>query len=192
MGDVIHARADVEAQTFRSADGYRCEREGTGHRLELWGRLPAAWAGNLGLHLSAARIRVISGDALQSREGTWAAGLLIEADDPRASLHHDFLMMCRHAPRLVPVLPLPLVSIRVQPSLESPGSAYALVRGRDTIGLLAHLLGHFARFEMRPRRFVLQTRGDEVEDWFWLEPAAQSASRRGLFDSIEREWPSGN
>ena len=145
MGDVVHALADLAAQALGSADGYRCEREGTGHRLEFWGRLPAEWAGNLGLHLSAARIRVVSGDALRSREGTWAARLLIEADDPRASLQHDFLMMARHAPRLVPLLPLPLVSIRVQPSLESPGSAYANVRGRDTIGLLAHLLDHFAQ-----------------------------------------------
>jgi hypothetical protein len=188
MGDASHTLADLEALALEAADGFRCEREGVGHRLELWGRLPADWAGNLGLHFYAAGIQVVAGDALRTHDGPWVARFLVETSDPRAPLRHDFLTMARRAPRLVPPLPAPFVSISVRPSLESPGSAYASVRGKDSIGLIAHLLDHFARFGLRPRRFVIRTREDEVDDWFWLDPVTAPSSRVAPIEDLEREW----
>ena len=155
-------------------EGYDCFREGRAHRLQIWGQLPRGWVGNLSLHLFASGLTILSGDAL--REGTegagWAASFLLRPEDPEATIRHDFLRMARRAPSAIPALPAPSISTSVRFSRSCPGTLHAHVRGSDSIGLLAELLRRFDLFGLQPRQFVLRSKGDEVRDWFWLEPTA--------------------
>lgn len=155
-------------------DGFECIPQsipqGDGHRLKLWGNLPAGWAGNLALHAYTARLAIVSGDAVRTRSGSWAASFLLRTSSPTTHLGHDFLNMARRGPRLVPELPQPVVSIAAQLSHDSPGTVYSQVAGKDSVGLVAEILRRFAAFGLQPRRFMLRTKGEEVEDWFWLEP----------------------
>ena len=45
------------------------------------------------------------------------------------------------------------------------------VASLTSVGFLAEVLRRFAASHLQPRRFVLQTRQDQVDDWFWLEPS---------------------
>ena len=84
MGEDLQSLDDIVERAVEQPDGFLCEREGIGHRLELWGRLPADWAGNLGLHLFAAGVHVTAGDAIRTREAGWRARAP-PADHRRAS-----------------------------------------------------------------------------------------------------------
>ena len=188
MGEDHHALERIAQRAVTEPEGFRCEREGTGHRLELWGRMPSDWAGNLGLQLFAADIQVISGDAVRTPEGPWAALFVLQSAEVRVPLRHEFLAMARRKPRLVPTLPDPVVTISAQLSHEAPGNVYAHVEGKDSIGLVAHVLHHFGRFGLRPRRFVIRTHADEVDDWFWLEPTSAPSSGLASIDALQRDW----
>jgi hypothetical protein len=161
---------DVLARAEHPQDGFVCRPDGEAHRLELWGHLPPAWAGHLSMHLYTVGVAILSGEAVRTRAGTWAARLLLATREPTDRLSFDFLTMARRGPRMVPTLPRPGVTISSTPSEEIPGSAFVRVRGKDSIGLLAELLRRFTSNDLQPRRFILHTRGDEVDDWFWLVP----------------------
>ena len=188
MGRNLESLEGILARAVDGMDGFLCDREGEHHRLELWGRLPSDWAGNLCMHLFAADLQIVEGDAIRSPRGPWAASLLLASRDATADLGHDFLLMARHSPRGVPELPTPVVSISVQLSHDSPGSVYAHVVGKDSGGLMAQLLEHFRRFELRPSRFVIRTQGDEVDDWFWLDPISSPTSTVVSQGALERDW----
>ncbi|MEM7411371.1 MAG: hypothetical protein AAF430_14125 [Myxococcota bacterium] len=188
MGDDLRALEPIMHRAVTEPDGFRCEREGTGHRLELWGRLRPEWAGNLGLQLFAARVQVVVGDAIRTPPGPWAASFLLQTADARAPLRHDFLAMARSAPHLPSAVPDPVVSISAQLSHDAPGDVYARVEGKDSIGLVAHVLAHFARFGLQPRRFAIRTRDDQVDDWFWLEPLATPSSGVDSIENLARDW----
>lgn len=161
---------DVLARAEHPEDGFECRPEGRAHRLELWGHLPPAWAGHLSMHMCMAGIAIYSGEAVRTRAGTWAARLLLGTSEPTERLRFDFLTMARRGPRLVPTLPSLGVTITSTPSEEIPGSAFVRVRGKDSVGLIAELLRRFASTDLQPRRFILHTTNDEVDDWFWLVP----------------------
>lgn len=163
------ARRGIDGWGRTRTAGSRCEREGTGHRLELWGPLPPAWAGHLALHLYACEVRIVNGRAERDDAGHWAARLFLQPADPRRDLPFDFMTMARRAPQLVPPFPRAAVSVGLIRSKEPDAAIFARVVGRDSIGLMAELLRRFERRRLRPRRFCLETRGDSVEDWFWLE-----------------------
>ena len=188
MGDDSHSLDAIVARAAAEPDGFCCERAGTEHRLEIWGRLPADWAGHLGLQLFAAGVQVVAGDALRTQHGTWAAHFRLRASDVDASLQHDFLTMARRAPRLVPPLPDPVVTISATPCHESPGSVHAHVEGKDSIGLVTHVLAHFGRLGLQPRRFSIRTRGDRVEDWFWLEPNEAPSPGSATRAPLQHDW----
>ena len=162
---------DVLARAEHPEDGFECRPDGRAHRLELWGHLPPAWAGHLSMHMYTSGVAIVSGEAVRTRAGTWAARLLLRTTEPTERLRFDFLTMARRGPRLVPALPGPLLTISTTPSEEAPGSAFARVRGKDSVGLLAEVLRRFASLDLQPRRFVLRTTGEDVDDWFWLVPA---------------------
>src|SRR5262249_9396715 len=67
----------------RGDDGYDCFREGSAHRVRLWGDLPPAWPGSLSLHVSALGIEIVSCDAARIGVTRWAATLLLRATDLR-------------------------------------------------------------------------------------------------------------
>jgi len=161
----------VIERAARGGEGVDCVPEGNRHRLQLWGRLPPGWAGNLTLHTFIAGLHIDSGDAIRTREGLWAASFLVRTSERVERLRHDFLNMARRAPRLLPDLPAPLVTIAAELSHDSPGHVYARVRGKDSVGLLAYVLRRFAAVQLQPRRFILRTEGEDVKDWFWLEPS---------------------
>ena len=56
------------------------------------------------------------------------------------------------------------------------------------MGLIAHLLRRFEDNGLRPRRFVLRTRGTEIEDWFWLESEQTFAANVSRLASLEANW----
>lgn len=174
------------------SDGFNCFREGTGYRLQLWGRLPPEWAGNLALHTFVAGIQVVTADAMRTAHGTWAASFLLQTNDPRERVHHDFVNMARRGPRLIPDLPQPAVAVGIRLSQEFPGNAYARVVGEDSIGLIAHVLRRFADHGLVPRRFILRTRGAEIEDWFWLEQSQSSAAKLTPITELDSEWEEPN
>lgn len=169
-------------------DGFHCEREGTAHRVDLWGRLPEHWAGNLALHAAAGGIQLIAGDAVRLSRGQWGASFLVEAADPKVSLQHDFLTMSRRQPRGTPTLEAPTISIGLRVSETDPGDVYARVVGKNSVGLVAQVLERFDRYDLRPKRFVVRTRGDEVEDWFWLETREPLGSRVLPLEILESDW----
>ena len=157
-------------------DGFNCLPEGAGYRLQLWGRLPSNWAGNLTLHAFAAGLQIVTGDALRTHRGIWASSFLLRPANLRNPTHYDFLNMARHGPRMVPELPEPEVKIVLRPSNESSGDVFARVAGQDSVGLIAHLLRRFSHDGLHPRRFMLRTDGHQIRDWFWLEPAPSLAT----------------
>lgn len=161
----------------RPARGARCEPVYGGHRLSLWGRLPARWAGNLALHLSAAGIRIEAGTALRRGREDWSATLLIRASSDAPLLRYDFETMARREPRSMPDLPRPDVRIATRPDDRRPSGLVARVEGRDAPGLLAVLLDRFRAQGFQPYRFVLSTVDEEVDDRFWLEPIDAAPSR---------------
>lgn len=164
--------------------GQQIAREGAGYRLRLWGPLPSDWAGNLALHAYVSGIEVVSGDALRTGEGSWAASLLVQSDARQDAAHHDFLTMARRAPRFVPELPAPAVAFAASRSRTRPGDVFVSVTGKDSIGLVAHVLGRLARHGLRPRRFTLRTLRGEVADWFWMERDPASTSPPEAVSSI--------
>src|SRR5262245_47169568 len=154
----------------RDGDGYDCFREGDAYLVRLWGNLPPAWAGNLALHASARGIEILSGDAARIGGARWAAVFLLRAAHPRTQLgRHDFLLMARRAARFLPRLPEPELQIALEDAREGSNLVVARVRGKDAIGLLAETLRRFEALSLRPRRFSLRARNDEIDDCFWLE-----------------------
>ena len=89
---------------------------------------------------------------------------------------------------MVPDLPRPLVRISARLSNDSPGNVYAQVTGKDSVGLLAEIVRRFESCDLQPRRLVLRTRGEEVEDWFWLEPKDDRCADRATLCELERGW----
>src|SRR5262245_17985957 len=122
----------------RGDDGYDCFREGSAHRVRLWGDLPPAWPGSLSLHVSALGIEIASCDAVRIGVARWAAALLLRAADLRARLPgHDFLRIARRTPRFLPRLPEPAFQMVLENALEDSNVVIAHVTGRDAIGLRA-------------------------------------------------------
>jgi hypothetical protein len=153
----------------RDGDGSDCFREGDACRVRLWGRLPPAWAGNLALHACGLGLEIVSGDATRIGAAHWAATFLLRSADPRAKIaRHDFLLMARRAPVLVPRLPEPNIEVAIEEA-GPDASLLAHVRGKDSIGLLAELLRRFEAFGLRPRELSLRTENGEIDDRFWLE-----------------------
>lgn len=165
--DVVIRRAED------GGDGFDCEPVGQLHQLSVWGRLPAAWAGHLAMHAFGQGLTIVSGRAVRTRMGAWAAELLLSSRSPSEPLRLDFLRMARRGPRALPALPCPELTIVTQPARLAEGNLFARVQGRDTVGFLAEVLRRFAASHLQPRRFVLQTQEDQVDDWFWLEPSEQ-------------------
>ena len=162
----------------RRGDGFDCFREGAAYRLNLWGALPPAWAGNLALHCFASGLEIVTGDARRNRGSFWVATFLLQATEPSTPVRgRDFLQMARRAPRAVPSLPEPQVEIDIRRS-ERTQSVYAHVHGRDSIGLLGEVLRRFGKLGLQPRQFTLHTHDAEVRDWFWLEPADATGGAR--------------
>ena len=85
-----------------------------------------------------------------------------------------------------------MISISVRLSNEEPGHVYANVVGKDSSGLVAHVLAHFARFGLRPRRYFIRTRDGEVDDWFWLAPVTAPSSAVVSEQALERDWRSAS
>ena len=84
-----------------------------------------------------------------------------------------------------------MISISVRLSNEEPGHVYANIVGKDSSGLVAHVLAHFAhfaRFGLRPRRYFIRTRDGEVDDWFWLAPVTAPSSAVVSEQALERDW----
>jgi len=168
--DVDHLVLDsVVERGEREPDGFDCFREGSLHRLQLWGMLPSGWAGNLALHVAAAGIEVVSGDAIRTAGSRWAATFLIRSGGSGEPRRHDFLQMARRAPRGLPPLPEPEVALAVRISEIHAGNCFVHVTGKDSIGLMGNLLRRFARFGLEPRQFKLRTTENGIRDWFWLE-----------------------
>ena len=182
---------DLASRVTVEPSGFECELEGARHRLNLWGRFESDWLGNFGLHLFATDIDVVEAEAMKTRQGVWAATFLLQSPT-RGPLRHDFLQMARRSPRAVPVLPTPVVSISVRLSSEEPGHVYANVVGKDSGGLVAHVLAHFARFGLRPRRCFIRTRDGEVDDWFWLAPVTAPSSAVVSEQALEGDWRSAS
>jgi hypothetical protein len=151
-------------------DGSDCFREGNAYRVRLWGTLPDGWAGNFALHACALGIEIASGDAICLCGGRWAATFVVCTTDPRASVaRHDFLLMARRAPRVVPPLPAPCVQIAIEEAVDGVSDVTARVTGKNAIGLLADVLRRFDALALRPREFSIRTIDGGVDDWFWLE-----------------------
>lgn len=168
-------------------DGFECDLEGDLHQLNLWGRFGREWLGGFCLHLFAADIQVVEAEIMKTRAGPWASRFLLSSTD-RARLGHDFLHMARRAPRSVPELPMPVVSISVQPSHEEAGHVYANVVGKDSSGFMAHVLDHFHRFGLVPKRCLIRTQDGEVNDWFWLTPVMAPSSVVAAESALEQDW----
>src|SRR5262245_63139658 len=129
----------------RGDDGYDCFREGSAHRVRLWGDLPPAWPGSLSLHVSALGIEIVSCDAARIGVARWAVTLLLRAADLRARLRgHDFLRMARRTPRFLPQLSEPAYQIALENAPEDSSIVVAHVTGRDAIALRAATLRRVA------------------------------------------------
>jgi hypothetical protein len=151
-------------------DGSDCFREGDAYRVRLWGVLPDGWSGNFALHAFALGLEIVSGDAICLGRGRWAATFLLRGSDPRASVaRHDFLLMARRAPRVVPPLPAPCVEISIEEAADGVSDVMARVTGKDEIGMLAEVLRRFEALALRPCEFSIRTIHGGVDDWFWLE-----------------------
>jgi len=154
----------------RGDDGYDCFREGSAHRVRLWGDLPPAWPGSLSLHVSALGIEIVSCDAARIGVTRWAATLLLRATDLRGRLRgHDFLRMARRTPRFLPQLSAPPFQIALENAREDSSVVVARVTGRDAIGLRAATLRRFETLSLRPRELSLRAIDGQVDDRFWLE-----------------------
>lgn len=178
---------DIERRAATEPSGFECELEGALHRLSLWGRFRPEWLGHFCLHLFATDVQIVEAEALKTRAGPWVARFLLSSAT-RGPLRHDFLRMAHSAPRGVPPLPAPTVSISVRLSHEEPGHVYANVVGKDSSGLMAHVLEHFRRFELVPKRCLIRTRDADVDDWFWLAPTTAPSSRIVSERALERDW----
>jgi len=156
-------------------EGFDCFAEGGRHRLQLYGALPRAWAGNLGLQCFASRIDIESADAMRISSNRWAASFVLNLAGADASaVRSDFMMMARREPRIVPVLADPDIEVAVVE--DQSGSVLASVTGKDSTGLLAEVLRRFESFGLSPRRFSLRSEAGLVNDWFWLDLPTTSIS----------------
>jgi hypothetical protein len=161
----------------RGDDGYDCFREGSAHRVRLWGDLPPAWPGGLCLHLSALGIAIVSCDAARIGAARWAATLLLRAADLRARLRgYDFLRMARRIPRFLPQLSEPAYQIALENALEDSSIVVAHVTGQDAIGLRAAILRRFETLSLRACELSLRAIDGQVDDRFWLERVSMSDS----------------
>jgi hypothetical protein len=196
-----HDRLALESVLARcdgGEDGFECVSESGQYRLQLWGMLPRAWAGNLALHCFASGLDITAADALRLAGNRWAASFLLRpaggtngtdgagATGPaRGRPVGDFLRMARRAPRLVPTLPEPEVHVAMASSRERPGCVFAHVTGQDSIGLLAELLRRFEAFGLCPRQLCLRSDEDGIRDWFWLEPDPDLARHADVLGAVE-------
>jgi hypothetical protein len=181
--------AVVERASRAHEAGFDCSVEGAAWRLRLWGPLPPHWAGNLSLHCFAAGIDIQQGDALRLGAGLWAASFVLRGRKPsKRPTGIDFLRMAQRRPTLVPGGCAGAIE-GAEVSLDAArGALNVWVRGRDQLGLLAHLLERFAGCGLYPHRMIVRTQAGRIEDWFSLlgvgggpaSPGAAEALRAAL------------
>jgi hypothetical protein len=170
------------------APGYHvAEQSATLFSIRLWGRLDAAWAGNLSLGLSLAGFNIMAGFARRNRTDRWVAEFLVSPSDTAPSpILVDFLALSRVAHPEEHPGPVVLTSYALDGSPDQGATFFLEVRGPDRIGFLGSFLRSLSELGVAPTQLALGTRDGEVSDRFLLRPARPDVAREELRRGLER------
>ena len=163
--DGAELRDVIERLELAAAPGFACTREGAGFRLDIWGSFPPDWCGNLSLQCYAARLCVVSGEALRVRASYWAGRFFLTSAGGESPERHDFVRMAQRRPQaLLPPDAMRIDTLRI--TRGGDGAEIALA-APDRLGFLAYVLDRFAFCGLYPHRMALRTSPEgRIDDWF--------------------------
>lgn len=171
------ARAQRPSQEIRKVDGALM--------LELSGRLPLAWAGNLFAALALNQISVVHGVARRVGPNEWQAQFRL---DPTQTIKEptslDFVALSTEPRQVAAGSPL---SIHKFGMSGAPGSPLMLeVWGDDQIGFLGRLLNLLAGYSFFPSEMAIGTEGGKIHDRFVLVGPGGKPPSTSAVDSLSR------
>lgn len=158
-GDVVRS-AGCEAALVKLTPSLR--------RIELRGRLPVGWAGQLASGLAARKASIVRGWACERSGARWESHLqiMLPADGPALTAAAVLWLASPEAvaPR-TQVTDLRLLRHRVE---RSGSELLVEIEGIDQRGFLDRLLRVFGLYGLFPRELRLETEGDRACDVFRL------------------------
>ena len=155
------------------------------YTLELRGRLPPSWSGQLFLGLSRLGMSISRGFAKRSMDG-WVA----EIDFVIGSGSADPATVDYRAPATArsargAAVPITLRSYSLR-GPTSDGAVHLRVDGTDQLGFLGSLLQHLAFLSLFPVQVTIDTRGDRVSDAFLLKSTGGRAPSEKACAALRR------
>lgn len=166
------------AHTTGMEPGYRVTRKTHGeYELQLWGKMPIGWIGNLTGGMAGTGISIERGSVQKVAGIAWQAGfemkpLTIDAVPERI----DFVRLASQGSGGAVAATFHLDGFTVREPVCG-GPLYLEVRAADQKGFLGALLGRLAFFSLFPEEMAIETTGNRIFDRFWLRsPGGQSPS----------------
>ena len=165
--------------------GFELRDVGGNLLLELSGRFPVSWAGNLFAALAVNQISVEKGTARRTGPSEWQAQFQLDAARAlKAPTSLDFVALAVE-PR--PVAAGSMLSIQKFSLGGAPGTPLTLeVWGDDQLGFLGRLLNLLAGYSFFPQEMVIGTEGGRIHDRFWLAGIGGKPPTTSAIDSLSR------
>jgi hypothetical protein len=184
----LKADAQNPGTELNSPTGFKVIKNPGGlHTLNIWGRLPPDWMGNLSSGLSKNRINIISATAKKTKV-SWSAEFEIMpdrfAEDPDKL---DFLALAKSAAHSDAAASLSLEKLVVGEPDTNDGALYLEITARDQLGFLGALLGRLAFFSLFPETMIIETTNGRIFDRFWIKGVGGSIPSGSAIKSVRQK-----
>jgi hypothetical protein len=159
--------------------GYRVTRKTHGqYELQLWGKMPIGWIGNLTGGMAGTGISIERGSVQKVDGAAWQAGfemkpLTMDAVPERI----DFIRLASQGSGAAGAATFSLDGFTIREPAGRNDPLYLEVRAAEQKGFLGALLSRLAFFSLFPEEMSIETSNDRIFDRLWLRsPGGQSPS----------------
>lgn len=166
---------------------FRVERQDDGyHKLEVYGKMPTDWVGNLTNGIARSGLSIMHGRASREAASSWRGHFALECS-PNATAPEkiDYLHLIKTAAASAPAN-LCIDSYILRPTNELGGSLYLEIRGKDQLGFLGSLLGKLSFYSLFPVQMEIETEGGRILDRFWLTNTGGGLPSGQIIEVLEK------
>lgn len=159
--------------------GYRVTRKISGqYELQLWGKMPIGWVGNLTGGMAGTGISIERGAVQKVAGATWQADFEMKPMARDAEPEKiDFMRLARQASHATTTADFSLHEFTIREGAGNNDPLYLEVTAADQKGFLGALLSRLAFFSLFPEEMSIETSKEMIYDRFWLKsPGGQRPS----------------